>query len=167
MVLFPWCSCNSGSSCIWLGRPICFTQCTYARFAIVCHHSYLATTKINTDHVAHHFFSSIPFCGSPAGYPCHTSSKGWWSTKIIYRLSQKLSDLSWVNITITTQRWIHWSENGLMNLNWPYIYFQSVLRALWRSFTQCVFVEDEGDIVFFKNQYGEALLEAITTKKSD
>ena len=54
-----------------------------------------------------------------------------------------------------------------MNLNWPYIYFQSVLRALWRSFTQCVFVEDEGDIVFFKNQYGEALLEAITAKKSD
>lgn len=34
-----------------------------------------------------------------------------------------------------------------------------VLYAVWRSFTQCVFVEDEGDIIFFKNWYGEAVLE--------
>ncbi|KAK7683609.1 hypothetical protein QCA50_013447 [Cerrena zonata] len=30
------------------------------------------------------------------------------------------------------------------------------LYALYRSFTQCVFVEDEGDIVFYKNARGEA-----------
>ncbi|KIM38876.1 hypothetical protein M413DRAFT_75526 [Hebeloma cylindrosporum] len=33
------------------------------------------------------------------------------------------------------------------------------LYALWRSFTQCTFVESEGDILFFRNQYGEALIE--------
>ncbi|KAF8148409.1 fatty acid desaturase-domain-containing protein [Crassisporium funariophilum] len=33
------------------------------------------------------------------------------------------------------------------------------MYALWRSFTQCVFVENEGDILFFKNRHGEALLE--------
>ncbi|KAI0027699.1 delta-12 fatty acid desaturase protein [Vararia minispora EC-137] len=27
--------------------------------------------------------------------------------------------------------------------------------ALWRSFTQCIFVEEEGGIVFYKNKYGE------------
>ncbi|CAL1715789.1 unnamed protein product [Somion occarium] len=31
------------------------------------------------------------------------------------------------------------------------------LYALWRSFTQCTFIEPEGDVVFFKNQRGEAL----------
>ena len=34
---------------------------------------------------------------------------------------------------------------------------QPTFYAVWRSFTQCMFVEDEGDIVFFKNQRGEAL----------
>ncbi|THH31370.1 hypothetical protein EUX98_g2804 [Antrodiella citrinella] len=30
------------------------------------------------------------------------------------------------------------------------------LYALWRSFTQCQFVEDEGGVVFYKNQQGRA-----------
>lgn len=29
MDLCPWCSCNSGPSYIWLGRPICPSQCMY------------------------------------------------------------------------------------------------------------------------------------------
>jgi len=29
-------------------------------------------------------------------------------------------------------------------------------RALYRSFTECCFIEDEGDIVFYKNRRGEA-----------
>ncbi|KAL7284512.1 hypothetical protein ACG7TL_001803 [Trametes sanguinea] len=33
------------------------------------------------------------------------------------------------------------------------------LYALWRSFTQCTFIEPEGDVVFFKNQRGEAVRE--------
>ncbi|KAJ6617120.1 fatty acid desaturase-domain-containing protein [Mycena sp. CBHHK59/15] len=33
------------------------------------------------------------------------------------------------------------------------------LAALWRSFTQCTFVEDDGDVVFFKNRRGEAVVE--------
>ena len=41
----------------------------------------------------------------------------------------------------------------------PNLACQNVLLALWRSFTQCVFVEDEGDIVFFKNQKGDAVRE--------
>ncbi|KAF9269537.1 delta-12 fatty acid desaturase [Marasmius fiardii PR-910] len=32
-------------------------------------------------------------------------------------------------------------------------------RALWRTFTQCVFIEDEGDIVFYKNREGKAARE--------
>jgi len=32
-------------------------------------------------------------------------------------------------------------------------------RALYRSFTQCIFVEDEGDIVFYKNKEGKAIRE--------
>ncbi|KAF8963499.1 fatty acid desaturase-domain-containing protein [Flammula alnicola] len=35
------------------------------------------------------------------------------------------------------------------------------LSALWRSFTQCTFVESEGDVLFFKNQSGEALLSLL------
>ncbi|EKM52311.1 uncharacterized protein PHACADRAFT_211585 [Phanerochaete carnosa HHB-10118-sp] len=31
-----------------------------------------------------------------------------------------------------------------------------ILRALWRSFTQCLFVEEEGDVLFFKNSEGVA-----------
>ncbi|OJT09190.1 hypothetical protein TRAPUB_14363 [Trametes pubescens] len=36
---------------------------------------------------------------------------------------------------------------------------QPTLYALWRSFTQCTFVEPDGDVVFFKNQRGEAMRE--------
>ena len=39
------------------------------------------------------------------------------------------------------------------------MHLQPTLYALWRSFTQCTFIEAEGDIVFFKNQRGEALRE--------
>ncbi|KIJ96322.1 hypothetical protein K443DRAFT_45311, partial [Laccaria amethystina LaAM-08-1] len=28
--------------------------------------------------------------------------------------------------------------------------------TLYRSFTQCLFIEDEGDIVFYKNKHGIA-----------
>ncbi|KAK7678562.1 hypothetical protein QCA50_018434 [Cerrena zonata] len=39
-----------------------------------------------------------------------------------------------------------------------YYYYDSTptLYALWRSFTQCTFIEPEGDVIFFKNQRGEA-----------
>lgn len=33
---------------------------------------------------------------------------------------------------------------------------QNSFVALYRSFTECVFVEEEGDIVFYKNNQGEA-----------
>lgn len=36
---------------------------------------------------------------------------------------------------------------------------QPTLYALWRSFTQCTFIEPDGDVVFFKNQRGEAVRE--------
>ncbi|KAK0233209.1 fatty acid desaturase-domain-containing protein [Armillaria fumosa] len=35
----------------------------------------------------------------------------------------------------------------------------SSFYALYRSFTQCLFVEEEGDIVFYKNKHGEAARE--------
>ncbi|KAI0640444.1 fatty acid desaturase-domain-containing protein [Trametes meyenii] len=40
------------------------------------------------------------------------------------------------------------------------------LYALWRSFTQCTFIESEGDVVFFKNQRGEALREYVGPETS-
>lgn len=36
------------------------------------------------------------------------------------------------------------------------VYHQPTLYALWRSFTQCTFIEPDGDIVFYKNQQGMA-----------
>ena len=41
---------------------------------------------------------------------------------------------------------------------------QPTIYALWRSFTQCTFIEGEGDIVFFKNQRGEAIREYVEPK---
>ncbi|KAI0717854.1 fatty acid desaturase-domain-containing protein [Cerioporus squamosus] len=41
------------------------------------------------------------------------------------------------------------------------------LYALWRSFTQCTFIEDEGEIVFFKNQRGEAAREYVAPKAEE
>jgi hypothetical protein len=32
---------------------------------------------------------------------------------------------------------------------------QNTFYALWRSFTQCIFVEEEGGIVFYKDKHGE------------
>lgn len=37
--------------------------------------------------------------------------------------------------------------------------WQNSFYALYRSFTECVFVEEEGGIVFYKNKYGEAARE--------
>ncbi|RDB19026.1 Acyl-lipid omega-3 desaturase (cytochrome b5), endoplasmic reticulum [Hypsizygus marmoreus] len=47
----------------------------------------------------------------------------------------------------------------------------NTFRALYRTFTQCCFIEDDGDIVFYKNQHGKAsrvLAEGVLgeTKKS-
>ena len=33
---------------------------------------------------------------------------------------------------------------------------QNTFYALYRSFTECCFIEDEGTIVFYKNRHGEA-----------
>lgn len=33
---------------------------------------------------------------------------------------------------------------------------QNTFRALYRTFTQCCFIEDDGDIVFYKNKDGKA-----------
>ena len=33
---------------------------------------------------------------------------------------------------------------------------QNTFYALYRSFTECCFIEDEGNIVFYKNRHGEA-----------
>lgn len=34
---------------------------------------------------------------------------------------------------------------------------QNTFYALYRSFTECCFIEDEGSIVFYKNRHGEAV----------
>lgn len=40
-----------------------------------------------------------------------------------------------------------------------YPFPQNSFYALWRSFTQCMFIEEDGGIVFYKNKYGEAARE--------
>ena len=35
-------------------------------------------------------------------------------------------------------------------------FLQNSFYALYRSFTECVFIEEEGSIVFYKNKYGMA-----------
>ncbi|KAF9078312.1 fatty acid desaturase-domain-containing protein [Rhodocollybia butyracea] len=75
--------------------------------------------NIATDHLAHHFFSTIPFYNLPE------------VTKAIKPV-----------------------------LGEYYSYDSTpVLAALWRSFTQCAFIEDEGDVLFYKNWYGESAIE--------
>jgi len=75
--------------------------------------------NISHDHLAHHFFSSIPFYNLP---------------QVTEAIKPVLGEYYNYDSTNT-------------------------FYALWRSFTQCTFVESEGDIVFFKNQHGEAILE--------
>ncbi|KAL4251337.1 Fatty acid desaturase [Abortiporus biennis] len=41
------------------------------------------------------------------------------------------------------------------------------IYALWRSFTQCTFIESEGGVVFFKNQRGEAVRRYTTNSSKD
>ncbi|CCM05407.1 uncharacterized protein FIBRA_07624 [Fibroporia radiculosa] len=74
------------------------------------------------DHVAHHFFSGIPF----------------------YNLAEV--------------------TEAIKPVLGDYYYYDSTptLYALWRSFTQCKFIESCGDVVFFKNQYGKAARECAT-----
>ncbi|KAF8057018.1 fatty acid desaturase-domain-containing protein [Lyophyllum atratum] len=74
---------------------------------------------ISTDHLAHHFFATVPFYNLP---------------QVTEAIKPVLGE--YYNYDST-----------------PALY------ALWRSFTQCTFVESEGDVIFFKNQYGEAVIE--------
>ncbi|KAJ7627969.1 fatty acid desaturase-domain-containing protein [Mycena polygramma] len=78
--------------------------------------------NIGTDHVAHHFFSSVPFYNLP-------------------EVTQAIKPV----------------------LGEHYNYDETpAVVALWRSFTQCTFVEDEGDVIFFKNRVGKAVAEAAS-----
>ncbi|EIW53692.1 uncharacterized protein TRAVEDRAFT_52811 [Trametes versicolor FP-101664 SS1] len=71
------------------------------------------------DHVAHHFFVTVPFYNLPA---------------VTEAIKPVLGEYYCYDSTPT-------------------------LYALWRSFTQCTFIEPDGDVVFFKNQRGEAVRE--------
>ncbi|KAJ7164341.1 fatty acid desaturase-domain-containing protein [Mycena filopes] len=78
---------------------------------------------IGSDHVAHHFFSSVPFYNLPA---------------VTEAIRPVLGE------------YYNYDETP-------------ALLALWRSFTQCTFVEDIGDVVFFKNRSGESAARISTT----
>ncbi|KIK51976.1 hypothetical protein GYMLUDRAFT_180686 [Collybiopsis luxurians FD-317 M1] len=75
--------------------------------------------NIASDHVAHHFFSTVPFYNLP---------------EVTKAIKPVLGE------------YYAYDSTG-------------VLAALWRSFTQCVFIEDEGDIVFYRNRYGESVVD--------
>ncbi|KIP05656.1 hypothetical protein PHLGIDRAFT_144051 [Phlebiopsis gigantea 11061_1 CR5-6] len=71
--------------------------------------------SVSHDHIAHHFFPSVPFYNQP---------------KITAAIRGALK-----------------SEYNYDSTNSFY--------ALYRSFTECVFVDEDGDIVFYKNARGE------------
>jgi len=71
--------------------------------------------NISHDHVAHHFFSGIPF----------------WNGPELSKHVRKAMGRDYNRDSTNT------------------------FRALYRSFAQCEFVEDEGDIVMWKNRNGE------------
>ena len=72
--------------------------------------------NISHDHVAHHFFSRIPFYHAPA---------------VTKAIKEVLGDDYCYDSTNT-------------------------IRALYRTFTQCIFVDDEGDVVFYRDKRGKA-----------
>ncbi|KAF8312275.1 hypothetical protein DL93DRAFT_1332737 [Clavulina sp. PMI_390] len=73
--------------------------------------------NISHDHVAHHFFSSIPFYNGP-------------------QLTEHLKKVMGEDYNYdSTNTWY----------------------ALWRSFNNCQFVENEGDIIMYKNRAGEQM----------
>ncbi|KAL1745453.1 fatty acid desaturase-domain-containing protein [Schizophyllum fasciatum] len=80
--------------------------------------------NISSDHVAHHFFSTVPFYNLPA---------------VTEAMKPVLGE------------YYNYDSTG-------------VLKALWRSFTQCRFVEDDGAVLFFKNDCGDAVLSADVSK---
>ncbi|EMD31908.1 hypothetical protein CERSUDRAFT_109092 [Gelatoporia subvermispora B] len=75
--------------------------------------------NVSHDHVAHHFFSSIPFYHQP---------------EVTRAIREVLGE-----------------DYNYDSTNSFY--------ALYRSFTECCFVEEEGEIVFYKNRYGDAARE--------
>ncbi|KAL7284144.1 hypothetical protein ACG7TL_001425 [Trametes sanguinea] len=81
------------------------------------------------DHVAHHFFSHVPFYNQPA-------------------VTEAIK-------TVLGENYNYDSTN--------------TFYALYRSFTECVFIEEEGSIVFYKNKYGlsarELASDAVTAIK--
>ncbi|KAF8062486.1 hypothetical protein FPV67DRAFT_1421932, partial [Lyophyllum atratum] len=87
---------------------------------------------ISTDHLAHHFFATIPF---------------------FLQVATLMENCLLDNLPQVTE--------AIKPVLGEYYNYDSTpaLYALWRSFTQCTFVESEGDVIFFKNQYGEAVIE--------
>ncbi|KAJ3553381.1 hypothetical protein NM688_g3643 [Phlebia brevispora] len=75
--------------------------------------------NVSHDHIAHHFFSSVPFYNQP-------------------QVTEAIK-------TVLGDEYNYDSTNSFF--------------ALYRSFTECVFVEEEDDIVFYKNGQGVAARE--------
>ncbi|KAF9012143.1 delta-12 fatty acid desaturase [Hymenopellis radicata] len=81
------------------------------------------------DHVAHHLFSSIPFCTFCYNLPAVTE-----------HLKPVLKDD--YNYDSTNSFW-----------------------ALYRTFRECCFVEDDGDILFYKNKKGQSARSLAISKQ--
>ena len=110
--------------------------------------------QVSHDHIAHHFFSSIPFCESGCLsiviYRELNADILDHQPEVTKHLKHVLKDDynydSTVRLLLPHKHRVFWS--------WPQM--QNTFRALYRSFSECCFIEDDGDIVFYKNQQGEA-----------
>ncbi|KAF8638483.1 hypothetical protein AX17_002172 [Amanita inopinata Kibby_2008] len=94
--------------------------------------------NVSHDHIAHHLFSTIPWYNQPQ------------VTEAIKRvLKEDYNYDSTVRRQFGVLLFTSWSHDS-------HDQTQNSFRALFRTFTQCCFIEDDGDIVFYKNMHGRA-----------
>jgi len=124
--------------------------------------------NVSHDHISHHLFSSIPFCTFTLVRhfvcPFINGVKPDNQPQVTEHIKSVLKDDYNYDSTV------HFNPD-LWSLvtDFP---IQNTFRALYRTFTECCFIEDDGDIVFYKNKDGkaarvtqESVLDLDTTSK--
>ncbi|TFY69825.1 hypothetical protein EVJ58_g181 [Rhodofomes roseus] len=92
--------------------------------------------NVSHDHVAHHFFSYAPFYHQPEITRC-----------VRKVLKDDYNYDSTVSVT-----WV-----GNTGMSDTHVRAQNTFYALYRSFTQCIYVDDDESIVFYRNKFGESV----------
>jgi hypothetical protein len=126
---------------------------------VFSHHPHLqllmSNVQISHDHIAHHFFLQAPFCKfSSMAFSFFPEVDVFLTTdngpKITEHVKAVMKDDynydSTVSFPFRTSTVIQYAK-------------QNTFYALYRSFTECIFVEEEGNVIFYKNKSGKATRE--------